>query len=340
MQGLRIEPLGGLHDRSSFRCGVPELDDYLVRLASQDIRRRVAAVFVMVAEERPKRIPGSSIPMSVRPGWWAKSARQLVENWLDSSRQIHRSDKEMKVAIVTIVTAAFLLPITRAAETLPLDVQRVMDQRAAASDKIDRIYLQDLEKLKVNYTKNGDLNTANKIASLKYEIVSKNEDALPPDVHRVVDQRAAANDKIDKIYLQELEKLKINYTKNGDLSTANKIVSLKSEIVLKNEVKLPEATQEAIIGKWDRNPSGGYWEFYADGTGIHRARTGESYKIRWRKRESKKGSKLYDISFLGGRRDLNRVIKINNPNLDGIETYNNFTEKISFRQQQSSPNIP
>ena len=58
MKGLRTEPLNARHDRSGFRCGVPELDDYLVRQASQDVRRRVAAVFVMVAEERPKRILG------------------------------------------------------------------------------------------------------------------------------------------------------------------------------------------------------------------------------------------------------------------------------------------
>lgn len=58
MKGLRTEPLGARHDRSGFRCGVPELDDYLVRQASQDVRRRVTAVFVMVAEERPRRILG------------------------------------------------------------------------------------------------------------------------------------------------------------------------------------------------------------------------------------------------------------------------------------------
>ena len=58
MTGLRTEPLGGRHDRSGFRCGVPALDDYLVRQASQDVRRRVAAVFVMVAAERPQRILG------------------------------------------------------------------------------------------------------------------------------------------------------------------------------------------------------------------------------------------------------------------------------------------
>ena len=36
------------HDRSSFSCGVPELDNYLRQQASQDARRKVAAPFVMV----------------------------------------------------------------------------------------------------------------------------------------------------------------------------------------------------------------------------------------------------------------------------------------------------
>ena len=58
MKGLRTEPLDARHDRSGFRCGIAELDDYLVRQASQDVRRRIAAVFVMVAEERPGRIIG------------------------------------------------------------------------------------------------------------------------------------------------------------------------------------------------------------------------------------------------------------------------------------------
>jgi GNAT superfamily N-acetyltransferase len=42
-----FEPLGD-HDRSSFSCGVPELDEYILHQAGQDARRRVAAPFVMV----------------------------------------------------------------------------------------------------------------------------------------------------------------------------------------------------------------------------------------------------------------------------------------------------
>jgi ribosomal protein S18 acetylase RimI-like enzyme len=41
-----IEPLGRQHDRSAFSCGVADLDGYLKRRAGQDIRRRIARVFV------------------------------------------------------------------------------------------------------------------------------------------------------------------------------------------------------------------------------------------------------------------------------------------------------
>jgi hypothetical protein len=44
---LVIEPLGAHHDRTAFSCGEPALDAYLQRQASQDVRRRVAQVFVM-----------------------------------------------------------------------------------------------------------------------------------------------------------------------------------------------------------------------------------------------------------------------------------------------------
>jgi GNAT superfamily N-acetyltransferase len=42
---LVIAPLGK-HDRAAFSCGVAELDDYLKRRAGQDVRRRIARVFV------------------------------------------------------------------------------------------------------------------------------------------------------------------------------------------------------------------------------------------------------------------------------------------------------
>lgn len=58
MSGLRSEPPASPHDRTGFSCGVGALDDYLRRQASQDVRRHVAAVFVMVDEDDPDRILG------------------------------------------------------------------------------------------------------------------------------------------------------------------------------------------------------------------------------------------------------------------------------------------
>ncbi|MDE0705165.1 MAG: GNAT family N-acetyltransferase [Rhodospirillaceae bacterium] len=43
---LVIRPLDRRHDRTAFSCGLPELDRYLSRQAGQDVRRRIARVFV------------------------------------------------------------------------------------------------------------------------------------------------------------------------------------------------------------------------------------------------------------------------------------------------------
>ena len=50
LSALVIEPLGKRHDRAAFSCGLPELDRYLARQAGQDVRRRIARVFVCTAE--------------------------------------------------------------------------------------------------------------------------------------------------------------------------------------------------------------------------------------------------------------------------------------------------
>ena len=54
---LVIEPLGPHHNRQAFSCSEPALDAYIRRQASQDLRRRVAQVFVAVGDS-PDRIAG------------------------------------------------------------------------------------------------------------------------------------------------------------------------------------------------------------------------------------------------------------------------------------------
>lgn len=46
------------HDRTGFHCGVPELDEYLHRFASQHRRKGVTAVYVLVDTDAPDLILG------------------------------------------------------------------------------------------------------------------------------------------------------------------------------------------------------------------------------------------------------------------------------------------
>jgi GNAT superfamily N-acetyltransferase len=48
----RIEPLSPHHDRAVFSCGAPELDRYLQQQAGQDLKRRLAAVFILTNDSR------------------------------------------------------------------------------------------------------------------------------------------------------------------------------------------------------------------------------------------------------------------------------------------------
>jgi hypothetical protein len=58
MTGFVCEPLAKHHDRQALRCGDAELDEYFRQRAGQDMRRRVAAVFVAIPEDRPQHVAG------------------------------------------------------------------------------------------------------------------------------------------------------------------------------------------------------------------------------------------------------------------------------------------
>src|SRR3546814_2632948 len=48
---LKVEPLDTAHDRSLFDSGSEPLDRYLKKQATQDIRRRMTACFVALADD-------------------------------------------------------------------------------------------------------------------------------------------------------------------------------------------------------------------------------------------------------------------------------------------------
>lgn len=75
---LVIEPLGQKHNRAAFSCGTEELNGYLQRQASQDIKRRIARVFIIRPKDDDQTVLGYytlsalSIDLSSLPGDLAK----------------------------------------------------------------------------------------------------------------------------------------------------------------------------------------------------------------------------------------------------------------------------
>lgn len=55
---LVIEPLDSHHNRSGFSCGVDSLDQYLKKQARQDIKRRIARVFIATTGDNSSTILG------------------------------------------------------------------------------------------------------------------------------------------------------------------------------------------------------------------------------------------------------------------------------------------
>ena len=79
----RLEPLGKQHDRAGFHCAVESLDVYLKTQASQDMRRKANAVFVLVPVEEPKRISGyfTLCAYGLAPGAVPESVRKLIPRY-------------------------------------------------------------------------------------------------------------------------------------------------------------------------------------------------------------------------------------------------------------------
>src|SRR5258706_2755966 len=80
---LRIVPLGEIHDRESFSCGVESLDRYLKSQAGQDLRRKANAVFVLSEQDEPAGILGyyTLCAMSISQGEVPETARKHIPRY-------------------------------------------------------------------------------------------------------------------------------------------------------------------------------------------------------------------------------------------------------------------
>jgi ribosomal protein S18 acetylase RimI-like enzyme len=82
-QRFRLEPLGRHHDRAEFTCGVESLDSYLKTQASQDMRRKANAVFVLTPLDSSNRIAGyfTLCAYGLAPGTIPDEARKHIPRY-------------------------------------------------------------------------------------------------------------------------------------------------------------------------------------------------------------------------------------------------------------------
>lgn len=80
---FRLESLGKHHDREGFTCGAQSLDLYLKTQASQDMRRKANAVFVLVPTGASSKIAGyfTLCAHGVAPGTIPDAAQKHIPRY-------------------------------------------------------------------------------------------------------------------------------------------------------------------------------------------------------------------------------------------------------------------
>ena len=80
---LWIAPLGEIHDRAGFACGVESLDRYPKTQAAQDVRRKANAVFILTELAAPARILGyyTLCALAIAQGDVPQAARRHIPRY-------------------------------------------------------------------------------------------------------------------------------------------------------------------------------------------------------------------------------------------------------------------
>lgn len=126
---LRIELLGPQHDRESFDCGQPDLEDYLKRIARQHADKGVSRTYVLVddaqenvilgyktlalCEVMPERLPPKFAKKYVHQVYGVKLARLAVSRTrqregLGQLMMLHAMDRALAVAETAGIAGFFV----------------------------------------------------------------------------------------------------------------------------------------------------------------------------------------------------------------------------------------
>ena len=92
---------------------------------------------------------------------------------------------------------------------------------------------------------------------------------IPNDARQLLEKREEAVKAIDRRLVEELEKLKVAYTKHGELDSANAIVEIVNKYRIEPIGQKSASDQIArLTGVWKRDYDSSLFEFDAEGGGI------------------------------------------------------------------------
>ena len=155
--------------------------------------------------------------------------------------------------IIQWIAAAFVLFMFASSygkEKVIPQISQLQTQRSVATLKIEVNYKRELEALKVEYTKKGDLKAANLIVDLgngnQGSFLSGT--TMTADMVDLESRRAAATAKVNTIFHAELDKLKLRFAKDGDLDSANEVTLLMMDV---------QSEMGLFCGEWIYTPPDG-----------------------------------------------------------------------------------
>ncbi len=197
-----------------------------------------------------------------QPPFSPMNPAQFRSSRLFRQKQIPSNLMKMFKALIVIVSLA-PVAIAQQAEG-PQAVADLVSKRDKALERANKAFMVEVAKLQSDYSKNGDVESAKKLAALIEESAGKDFKDYPLAARRVAASRDKDFKRINEIFIQELIKLQNKYTASGDFEHAKKVAALIRNSVHKaanfgDQKALPKTEDELkrfLIGtSWNAKPS-------------------------------------------------------------------------------------
>ena len=154
--------------------------------------------------------------------------------------------KQLIIVLISIGCALFSL-----AQDQPKAVADLVSKRDAARSKANEAFMVKVVKLQSTYSKNGDVESAKKLADLINDSAGKDYKSYPSAARGFAATRDRDFKRINEIFIRELVKLQSKYTASGDFENAKKVAALISESVDKARTKKNSLDEILRSREWE-----------------------------------------------------------------------------------------